>query len=54
MLRQPRFGGEDVGGDFVGNPAVALAQQPDEIGTAALDLGEAERQHLALPPPAPR
>ena len=48
MLFEPRFGGDDFGWDFVGNPAVALAEQPDEVGATALDLGQAERQDLAF------
>ena len=48
VLLEPGFPLDDFGPDGVRNPAVAFAQQADEIGPAALDLGQAEREHLAF------
>ena len=46
VLLEPRLPFNDLGPDGVGNPAVALAEQAEEIRTAAFDLGQAQRQDL--------
>ena len=45
---QPGFALDQFRGNLVRHPAVALPQQADEIGPAALDLAQADRQHLAF------
>ena len=48
VLLQPRLLPHKLRVDHVRHPPVSLAQQPDEVGPAALDLGQADGQHLAL------
>jgi hypothetical protein len=48
VLAQPGLGFDQVVRNRRRHPTVALAEQPDEVRSAPLDLGETERQHLAL------
>ena len=47
-FRQPGFLRDDVRVNLLGDPAVALAQQADEVGAAAHDFRQADRQDLTL------
>src|SRR5262245_15676191 len=46
MLPEPFLSFDQFSIDFIGHPAVTLAQQTDEIWPAAFNLGETDRQHL--------
>ncbi len=48
MLCEPRLALEHVGRDFFNRRTVALAEQADEKGAAALDLGQADGKRLAF------
>ena len=47
VLAEPRLLRRQFGSDLVRHPAVPFPQQADEVGAAAIDLGQADRQHFA-------